>query len=61
MINLFNIMNSVEEEEIALKKVKSILEAVSDSIQYSPNCSDIYVGAICAAVDICLLYTSRCV
>lgn len=52
MINLFNIMNSIEGEEIALKKSGSILMAVSDAMQYVPNNSDCYAMAVYAALDI---------
>lgn len=52
MINLSNIMNSVEQEEIALKKASSILKAVSDAIQYAPNENNCYAMAIYAAEDI---------
>lgn len=52
MINLFNIMDSVEQEEIALKKASSILMAVNDAMQYTPHNSDYCAMAVCAAVDI---------
>ena len=52
MINLSNIMNSVEEEEMALKEAESILAAVGDAMLYSPNDSDIYAEAVFAAKDI---------
>lgn len=52
MINLSNIMNSVEQEKIALKKAGSILMAVSDAMQYAPNNSNCYIMAVCAAGDI---------
>ena len=52
MINLFNIMDSVEQEGIALKKADGILMAVSDAMQYAPHNSDYYAMAVCAAVDI---------
>lgn len=52
MINLSNIMKSVEEEEMALKKAGGILAAVGDAMQHSPNSSDCYVMAVCVAEDI---------
>lgn len=52
MINLSNIMNSVEQEKIALEKATSILMAVHDAAHHSPNNPKCYEGAIYAAEDI---------
>lgn len=52
IINLSNIMNSVEREEITLKKAGGILMTVSDAMQYAPNNSDHYTMAVCMAEDI---------
>lgn len=49
MINLSNIMNSVEQEKIALEKATSILMAVHDAAHHSPNNPKCYEGAIYAA------------
>ena len=52
MLNLLNIMDSVEEWEMSLKKAASVLMAVREAAYYSPNDPECYGGAICAALDI---------
>ena len=53
----FDVFEDLEEQQILAEKLESVMRAVRDSIQYSPNSAEDYIGAISLVDD--LLYSHQ--